>query len=785
MAPADGDKVFSIKGAAAAAAEASGGGAASTSTSGATAATGGDTSVAAEPAAAAAQGKGARAKFSLVLKPKVQRTPVKVSPPKAFLDRAPVAANKDVKRASSAFAGAVNDSEDSEKGTKPALVRSSSSGSRTDIKGKARASEEVPAVTDQDLVALEALKQGHSPGTLSEKRLSSPSPRPAEERHAEALPTSPPSLPRPRPRSRSPARHDNLSAQPDVDLGLPCDGPVQERVSHGSEDTSSNREHPGSPRNRRSNNPDWQSRRHGDEEEEDRRCRDEEERRRRAKQVEEDRYRTSWRDNNRPSYETTPVAYRPGGYSSSQRYDARYDRSGDSTQYRRPPDGYYHNEPDMLDYGGAEPSRRGGQSDYARSRSRHHPEDYPRAREHYRDSDRDLRRRDDRSASPRAHQRPEADDPERPTKRPRRDSASSSRRHVDAPLPPKRDRSASYSSATGSEEGEIEEDEPSILDNSSRRRVEERISQTDRPREAVARRDDYVPHDRDRQHFRDRDHDRRPPGPPAHLPPRPALPNPIMPASSRPAPVSSTPASHDALHLPPRPLGGPPLPPPPLVMSAQSAAKTDGRGADRPPARTANLPPRPPPPPATALVPERPQAPYHPAVPTSVHEPIADVTPVESAAASRAPTPSVSAMAKSVAASPPAVRTQRPHEELWLRSLEPDEHIEGISADSGSQVVPAPPPRHERKYVGCSHISEYTLQEKLGEGTFGVVWKGLRGGFNPATAASAEEESQLLQKGLRVKRGDVVALKQIIFHNEGDGVSLDLLSPTSRPSIRC
>ncbi|GAA5868730.1 hypothetical protein JCM3774_003640 [Rhodotorula dairenensis] len=198
MAPADGDKAFSIKGTAAAAAA---GGAASTSTP--TAASDGNTSVAAKPpaAAAAAKGKGTRAKVSLAFKPILQKTPVKASPPKALLDGAPLAANKDVKRASSAFATAVNDSEDSEDGTKPALARKPSSISRIDVKGKARASEEVPAVTDQDLVALEALKQGELPETVFEKptpRSPSPKPEEAEDRHPEALPPSP--RPRPRPR---------------------------------------------------------------------------------------------------------------------------------------------------------------------------------------------------------------------------------------------------------------------------------------------------------------------------------------------------------------------------------------------------------------------------------------------------------------------------------------------------------------------------------------------------------------------------------------------------------
>lgn len=82
---------------------------------------------------------------------------------------------------------------------------------------------------------------------------------------------------------------------------------------------------------------------------------------------------------------------------------------------------------------------------------------------------------------------------------------------------------------------------------------------------------------------------------------------------------------------------------------------------------------------------------------------------------------------------------------------------------------------NERVFVGSSHIKEYTLQEKLGEGTFGVVWKGVKGQIEGVAAEEVEriekQEEKLVQQGLKVRRGDVVALKQIILHNEGDGVS--------------
>lgn len=98
-----------------------------------------------------------------------------------------------------------------------------------------------------------------------------------------------------------------------------------------------------------------------------------------------------------------------------------------------------------------------------------------------------------------------------------------------------------------------------------------------------------------------------------------------------------------------------------------------------------------------------------------------------------------------------------------------------------------------RRYVGASEIGTYELQEKLGEGTFGVVWKGLRRSTVFASTGGAhvkdtntgaqhgdydadEEERLVRMQGLKVRRGDVVALKQIILHNETDGVSNDILA---------
>lgn len=743
------DSGLSIRGAAAAAA--------STSTSSGTAATSGGDGGAAKPTAA--KGAGGRAKIKMSLKGAVPKSPAKPSP-KALFENAPLVANKDVKRASSALAEAVTDSDDSSRSTKPALARNSSSGSRFDVKGKARASAEPSAATTEDpstLAALEALKQGQLPPTVFDKSPRSPSPpAAADARLSEKRPRSP----RPRsPRPRSPAGRSHPDAAFETAGGLPYDGEPELPASGRTGGKPSRWDKPSSPPPRHGGDFDRPSARYQQ---------DEDERKQRAMQMEAARYGASRSNDRRAAFETTPVAYRSGAHDYDGRYGDHRHRSGHSTQYQRPPSGSYgENEP--LDYGG-EPSRGTHRNDHGRSLPRSYDDRYPNDRDPPRYSDRDERTRDDRWDARRDQYRDprEEDDAERPTKRPRRDSASSSsKRDPVAIQAKKRDRSMSVSSSDvrSEEEGEIDEDEKSILDDSSRQRVQDRVTQKNGDRGNQRQPDHYGGRDGDRQRDRDgdrdRESDRRPPAPPPHLPPLPPRPNPPNPALSVPprlAPPYPTPPVRDTLPLPPRPLDGPSLPAPPHAVGMQPmASSSNGREADRIPTHGAALPPPPPPPPAAPL--ERPQAPYHAAVPINAH--VADVTPVESAAPSRALTPAVP-----VEHAPPAVRTQRPHEELWLRTLQPDEDIEGVFSAAAT-----PAPLSDRKYVGCSHISEYTLQEKLGEGTFGVVWKGRRGGVDPATNMSADEEAQLVQRGLRVKRGDVVALKQIIFHNEGDGVS--------------
>lgn len=104
----------------------------------------------------------------------------------------------------------------------------------------------------------------------------------------------------------------------------------------------------------------------------------------------------------------------------------------------------------------------------------------------------------------------------------------------------------------------------------------------------------------------------------------------------------------------------------------------------------------------------------------------------------------------------------------WLREPSP----EAIALRGSAQKDAG----DEEPFVGSSHISEYTLQQKLGEGTFGLVWLGVRGkvdskGKGVAKKGVDKEEEKLVARGLRVRKGDVVALKEILVHNESDGVN--------------
>lgn len=72
----------------------------------------------------------------------------------------------------------------------------------------------------------------------------------------------------------------------------------------------------------------------------------------------------------------------------------------------------------------------------------------------------------------------------------------------------------------------------------------------------------------------------------------------------------------------------------------------------------------------------------------------------------------------------------------------------GASSTVSPQVFALQHQRPRHSFTGCSRISDYELQGKLGEGTFGEV-----------------------HRAKSKKTGKLVALKKIIMHNEKDGVS--------------
>ncbi|GEM08090.1 P-TEFb-associated cyclin-dependent protein kinase Cdk9 [Rhodotorula toruloides] len=235
------------------------------------------------------------------------------------------------------------------------------------------------------------------------------------------------------------------------------------------------------------------------------------------------------------------------------------------------------------------------------------------------------------------------------------------------------------------------------------------------------------------------------------------------------------------------------LPPPPHPQHQQHYPPPPPSHLPPPPAfvTQAGFPP-PPPPPAphpSFLRPEPIHAPPHTAVPAgsrpasqpsdSINPSPAVGAPAPSATRDNVPTPIAPQPSSSglhAELLPLHMRSNRSVEELWVREMN-DTEVDELVARARADSKLSTPQSVERKYVGCSHISEYSLNEKLGEGTFGVVWKGMRGRGNaPVSAVEAEkekeEEEKLVKVGLRVRKGDVVALKQIIFHNEGDGLPI-------------
>lgn len=105
-------------------------------------------------------------------------------------------------------------------------------------------------------------------------------------------------------------------------------------------------------------------------------------------------------------------------------------------------------------------------------------------------------------------------------------------------------------------------------------------------------------------------------------------------------------------------------------------------------------------------------------------------------------------------------------------------------ADAFLSLIPSEPRSHSqrRQLIGTSDMnSTYKKQDQLGEGTFGVVWRGqVIRDFEPASRSDAWHKaaglgalvltSQGQVKRRRVERGTVVALKQILHHQEFEGV---------------
>lgn len=85
---------------------------------------------------------------------------------------------------------------------------------------------------------------------------------------------------------------------------------------------------------------------------------------------------------------------------------------------------------------------------------------------------------------------------------------------------------------------------------------------------------------------------------------------------------------------------------------------------------------------------------------------------------------------------------------------------------------------------GASRLDDYALEEKVGEGTFGVVHKARRKAGTvravPEGEVSARQKRQRARAGMmpaqsNVKEGEVVALKKIVMHNDMDGVPITAL----------
>jgi hypothetical protein len=112
-----------------------------------------------------------------------------------------------------------------------------------------------------------------------------------------------------------------------------------------------------------------------------------------------------------------------------------------------------------------------------------------------------------------------------------------------------------------------------------------------------------------------------------------------------------------------------------------------------------------------------------------------------------------------------------------------DEAFAGMQPDDTSSPTKTNIQARMFTLFGCSKLDDYKLEEKLGEGTFGVVHKARR----KAGTVQVLSEDEMKQRRLhertalpktyqsKVKEGDVVALKKIVMHNDMDGVPITAL----------